>query len=398
MKPADSLAKASKDLMLKEPFYGLFLIQLNKMWSESLPTACVALNGINFSLIINPAFWVEQSDKVKIGVLKHELLHMAMNHLTTFNKYPESTKQIVNIAMDIEINQYIDPQYRGEGWMLPETFPSLNLEPKKGTDYYYEKLLQAAEKHKSAALASILDAMAQGQEQCQGENGETLQVPAHDWKEFEQLDESTKKLVESQLEYQMREAAQAVQKSRGTVPGEIMEILKKLEKEPPKFDWRGYLRRFAGGSSKVYTKKVRRKFNKRYEGNPGLKMKPKKHILVAVDTSGSVNTGELAEFFHEIDYIHRTGAEVTVLQCDTAIAKIEPYKRGLEVKIYGRGGTDFQPVIDYYNENQHKYTCLIFFTDGEAPAPDKTLGKLLWVLSTESKMNEALPGSVIQLN
>ncbi len=29
----DELAKASKDLMLKEPFYGLFLIMLNKQWN-----------------------------------------------------------------------------------------------------------------------------------------------------------------------------------------------------------------------------------------------------------------------------------------------------------------------------------------------------------------------------
>jgi len=382
--------------MLKEPFYGLFLIQLNKKWSMGLPTACVALNGINYQLIINPEFWVAQTDKVKIGVLKHELLHMAFNHLTIFNKY--LNKEIANIAMDIEINQYIDPAYRGEGWMLPETFPSLQLEPKKGTDYYYEKLMQAAQKHKSAALASILAAMAQGSDQCQGENGETLQVPQHDWKEFEKLDEATKKMVESQLEYQMREAVSSIQKSRGTVPSEITEILKAMEKEPPKFDWRGYLRRFTGGSSKVYTKKIRRKFNKRYEGNPGLKMKPKKHILVAVDTSGSVNQKELVEFFHEIDHIHRTGAEVTVIQCDAAISNIEPYKKSLDIKIHGRGGTDFQPVIDYYNKHQHKYTCLVYFTDGEAPAPDKTLGRLLWVLSTESRMNESLPGAIIQLN
>lgn len=60
--------------------------------------------------------------------------------------------------------------------------------------------------------------------------------------------------------------------------------------------------------------------------------------------------------------------------------------------------TNFQPVIDYYNENQHKYSCLIYLTDGEASTPQDAKGNILWVLSSESKMNNELPGSVIQLN
>jgi hypothetical protein len=59
MNKAESLAKASKDLMLKEPFYGLFLITLNKVWDTKIPTACVQLRGINTELKINSDFWNE---------------------------------------------------------------------------------------------------------------------------------------------------------------------------------------------------------------------------------------------------------------------------------------------------------------------------------------------------
>ena len=48
----ETLAKASKELMLKEPFYGIFLIMLNKMWDKKVPTAGVGLNGINYHLYI----------------------------------------------------------------------------------------------------------------------------------------------------------------------------------------------------------------------------------------------------------------------------------------------------------------------------------------------------------
>ena len=41
----DSLAKTSKDLMLKEPYYGFFLIMLNKVWNNKVvPTAGVSKN------------------------------------------------------------------------------------------------------------------------------------------------------------------------------------------------------------------------------------------------------------------------------------------------------------------------------------------------------------------
>jgi predicted metal-dependent peptidase len=315
-----------------------------------------------------------------------------------------SNHHLANIAEDIEINQYISEDWLPAGGLLPSTFPDFNLEPKQGTIYYYEKLLEEIEKQNGSGngqqtLKNIEEAAQNGQATAQAANGETVQVPNHDWADAPALDEATRKLVEKQVKYQLEQVAETITKSRGTVPGEIADILNKLKDEPAKFDWKGYLRRFVGGSQKVYTHKTRRKYNKRYEDNPGMKIKPKKHILVAVDTSGSVNKNELAEFFHEINFIYKTGAEVTVVHCDTAISHIESYKGGkYDIKIYGRGGTDFQPVIDYYNENMHKFTCLVYFTDGEAPSPDNAKGRILWVMSTQSNMNESLPGTKIKLN
>lgn len=60
--------------------------------------------------------------------------------------------------------------------------------------------------------------------------------------------------------------------------------------------------------------------------------------------------------------------------------------------------TSFDPVVDYFNENQRKFSCLIYFTDGEAPNPhNPPQGRCLWVLSSMSKMNKKLPGQVIKL-
>ena len=69
----EQLAMTSKELMLTEAFYGMFLIMLNKRWSDRVSTACVSLNGINYQLDICPKFWDDLTPKHRIGLLKHEL-------------------------------------------------------------------------------------------------------------------------------------------------------------------------------------------------------------------------------------------------------------------------------------------------------------------------------------
>ena len=109
----------------------------------------------------------------------------------------------------------------------------------------------------------------------------------------------------------------------------------------------------------------RRKENRRYEDNPGIKVKMRQKMLLAIDTSGSVNNEELAEFMNEIYHIYKSGVAIEIIQCDTKINSIEEYKGKFELEIRGRGGTDFDPVLEYYMKHR-QYTSLIYFTDGEA--------------------------------
>ena len=49
----ESLARATKTLMLKEPFYGLLLLSLIKLWTKKINTAAVGVKGMNYNLFIN---------------------------------------------------------------------------------------------------------------------------------------------------------------------------------------------------------------------------------------------------------------------------------------------------------------------------------------------------------
>ena len=146
MNRQDSLSKTSKNLMLKEPYYGFFLLMLHKTWSDKVPTACVSKNGINFQLTIGEKFWTNLSEEHRLGLLKHELLHIAFQHLTTFTMF--SDKKIANIAMDMEINQYIDFSWLPKGGIDINDYANLNLDKKAGSRYYYDKLKQAEQDKK----------------------------------------------------------------------------------------------------------------------------------------------------------------------------------------------------------------------------------------------------------
>jgi len=434
MDRAQSLSKISKDLMLKEPYYGFFLIMLNKVWRSNLPTAGVSKHNINYQLAINEEFWNSLTDMHKMGLLKHELLHIAFGHLTSFSSF--SNKKLANVAMDMEINQYIDRSWlpgaelsadeftelkeavKAEleqakennatpeelkaiadklpprGVML-EDYADLNLDVKAGANYYYEKLREAKDKKDQTGTSgdANFDAMCDQMDQGDGDG-----MPDHStWEDFENLTEAEQKLIDKQLQKVLSDAKEQTVKKRGTVPGEIEGVIVVEEITAPKFDWRGYIRRFTGVSSKVYTKKIRRKENRRFSDNPGMKVKMRQHMLLAIDTSGSVSNDELVEFMSEIHHIYKAGVDITIVQCDTQIRSIEAYKGKNELKVHCRGGTYFDPVLEYYNEHQRQFTSLVYFTDGECDASVKPKGNVLWVISERSSMNNDLPGKVIKL-
>ena len=390
MDKALSLSKTAKALMLLEPYYGFFLIMLNKTWRQDLPTAGVSKNGINYQLAINEEFWTSLSEEHQLGLLKHELLHIAFGHLTSFGSFTD--KKLANVAMDMEINQYIDTDWLPKGGIMIEDYEDLDLDYKASCRYYYKKLQELQqEKDKNGTCGNepmdkLIDDIANGE------------IPYHsNWEEFDDLSEAEKKLIDKQLQKVLSDAKEQTVKKRGRIPGEIEGVITIEEIVAPKFDWRGYMRRFTGISTKVFTKKIRRKENRKFPESPGLKLKMKQHMLLGIDTSGSVSDSELQEFMSEINHIYKAGVDVTIIQCDTSIKSIEPYKGKNELTVSGRGGTEFDPVLEYYNENQKRYTSLVYFTDGECYTSVKPKGHVLWVLSERSQMNEDLPGKVIKL-
>lgn len=112
------------------------------------------------------------------------------------------------------------------------------------------------------------------------------------------------------------------------------------------------------------------------------------HLLIAIDCSGSIDSETLSRFFAIINRLFRDGnIQLTILQFDAQILSVQAVDRIIpQIDVLGRGGTCFQPVIDYWIEQSNHYDGLMILTDGEASAPQLPShhAPILWVCKDKS--------------
>jgi predicted metal-dependent peptidase len=173
----------------------------------------------------------------------------------------------------------------------------------------------------------------------------------------------------------------------GTLAGSLVDQIVAALK--PRLDYQRVLSHFHTSILSSRRELTRMKPNRRYGFvYMGSRHRLASRLLVAVDTSGSVSAADLEKAFSTINRIFQYGIEtIDVLQFDTEIkapvARLT--KRAPSVKIKGRGGTSFQPVLAYIDEYDD-YDGLIVMTDGSAPrpqAPKNRKTRVLWLFHSE---------------
>ena len=401
------LEKCFKRLLIKNPFYGLFALSLSKRESKAVPTLGVRKQGLGCELVVNPDFWKEHTDDEQIALLTHELSHIALQHIFgTWDHLPNH--KMVNVAMDMEVNSYIDNLPK-DGCFASQ----LGLPNGKGTKFYYEALMQQQQQQQAqSSQNSQEEKKDEGEDYTPQEQQEPQKqeypeeilnkgfkpLDSHDsWKDFKNIPQATQQLIQNNINSIVKATAEQIEKQCGTIPMELREIVEKLrEKKPEIFNWKAYFRRMLGSIYDVNIKSTRRKQSKRFEGAAGIQHKKKVSILVAVDTSGSVSSKELQDFFSEIEYIYKAGARVTILECDARINKIVEYDGKMIPEIVGRGGTNFNPPVEYYIKHRKEYASLIYFTDGECSLPLKRPSGMVWLI-TSNGMHQDFPGKTIYI-
>lgn len=148
-----------------------------------------------------------------------------------------------------------------------------------------------------------------------------------------------------------------------------------------KINWASFIRQHYGNQIWKTREATRKKPNRRTGMiHPGTKKLSLDRHLVGVDTSASMDSGILSKCLSAInsmvDYI-----PIDLMEFDTKTqTDPRPFDRKkTKFDFTGRGGTDFQPVLDM--AKKRKYRSLLIITDGEAASVPQPVGtQVVWVL------------------
>ena len=181
----------------------------------------------------------------------------------------------------------------------------------------------------------------------------------------------------------------------GSLHGSMIELIKKSTEG--RIDYRNALRGFRASILSQKRRLTRMRPSRRFGFEQmGSRYDFITHILVAIDTSGSVDSEKLGRYFNIITTFFKYGIQqVDVLMFDDAVQGDvmqldEAKKRKQEFKIQGRGGTNFQAPVDYLVEHP-EYDGMIIITDGYAPVPKLPplcKAKLLWIIDNEAQYQQ----------
>ena len=103
-------------------YYMHMLAQCKVITTEQVQTMGVSFHRDHFRMYVNYDFFMKMKPEERLGVLKHEMLHILNGHLT-FKKDESKDHTMMNIATDCAINQMIIRHHLPEGCILPNTLP-----------------------------------------------------------------------------------------------------------------------------------------------------------------------------------------------------------------------------------------------------------------------------------
>ena len=197
------------------------------------------------------------------------------------------------------------------------------------------------------------------------------------WEEDQFVEQIIKELIQSTTQW-------------GSVPLGMVELIRKAAEG--KIDYRNVLRMFRSSILSQQRHLTRMRPSRRFGFEQmGSRYEFTTKLLIAIDTSGSVGSEDLGRYLRVITSFFKYGIqEISILMFDYVVQG-EPVvfkskdKNKRELKVKGRGGTNFQAPIDYASEHQ-EYDGLIIITDGYAPTPELPphfRTKVLWVIDNE---------------
>jgi predicted metal-dependent peptidase len=333
------LIAARTGLVLDQPFLGALALRLKLVEDSTCKTAWTDGTSLGYSTEFVEAC---THDELK-ALVCHEVMHCAFGH--PWRRDLREQKRW-NVACDYAVN----PVLTDVGFQLPEGALNDVLYVGKSSEWIYDRLPTSSSASDGDGsgdgepnpLGEVRDAPAQGS------GPDDAPVTESDWKQA------------------VQEAAMGA-KVRGDLPVALARFAS--ENAEPPVDWKSVLRRFVQDVAKGDYSWQRP--NPRYVGAglylPSLRSEELGPIVVAIDTSGSVDAVLLGQFESEIRAIadEARPSRVYVMYADSKVQRRDTFERDdlVELHMHGGGGTDFRPVFEAVGQMDEEPACVIYLTD-----------------------------------
>ncbi len=386
----EKITKAKAKLMLEYPYFGTLASSLHLEKSSEILTFASDGEKIRYNSEYLDRLSLEEVEFVMANGAMHTVLkhHERLNGRTKW-LWQSATDYVINAMLvknGMQLPEYAYFEEKFEGMYVEEVYEILRAEMSDSVDYSME---QESEQ--------TTDSDETGVENLHMQKEHTPDVNANETQEEENRNNQEKEASTPEsdaLSQEMKEHFEQIfqkHKRQGNLPKDLAFVVP--EYFSCKVDWREFLYRYIATHAKSsYTfSPPNMKFLYRGIYLPSMSSDLLR-VIVAVDTSGSVDEALLTTFLGEVSSMMQQypNYEIDLITADVKVQSHKTFLQGevLDCDISGGGGTDFRPVFEYIDQRIEYPTLLLYFTDGEGRYPkEEPPYDVLWVMPEEMEVS-----------
>ena len=313
----------------------------------------------------------------RLGILKHEMLHILYNHM---RRKGDRDHQGFNIASDCAINQLIERNHLPAEGIFIDQFPSSTgkVPANLTAEQYYELIDKNYDPDQPGSGS--------GSGQCIDDHSK--------WDESQGDGDLSEDIAKGMAE----RAVSQTQKSRGNVPAELSEWLSLLSRKR-EITWQQLLRHITG-NKRVGIRKTILRPDRRLPNSEWIKGRTKDRkfsVLIISDVSGSVSDQGLLSLWGEVRNIcDLTQSSIDLIQVDTQPSKPEKLTRNTKtVQRKACGGTFLSPALKMAKDSKLDYQCIVVTTDGwldlgDIDAFTKVHFPVIWLIEPDGRIEPSM--------
>lgn len=381
----EKINKAKARLMLEHPYFGTVASSLKLEKNNEILTFTSDGERMSYNSEYLDRLSVEDVEFVMANGAMHAVLqHQDRMSSRTKWLWQTATDYVVNgmlVKNGMQAPEYANYEPKFEGMYAEEVYEILRSEMMDNAQHSMEQEQQqvtdaeddihAENLHMSAEYTPSDDAKESQEE----ENAKA--------KEEEQASSSDAEELAEEMKERLEQVFQKL-KRQGDLPKDMHFVVPEYFSH--KIDWREFLYGYIASHAKTTYSFNPPNMKYLYRGIylPSLSSDLLR-IIVAVDTSGSVDEALLGTFLGEVNSMMQQypNYEIDLITADAKIQSHKTFLPGelLDYELSGGGGTDFRPVFEYIDQHIDYPTLLLYFTDGQGTFPQHEPSyDLLWIM------------------